>query len=168
MDDERYLSRSPTQISPPVQKEETKAASPQESKQELNEAIKGSGQVLTQATTALMLFPDTLTLDRAKLTITRRAFFSSSEVMSIRVEDILNAMVTIGPIFGSIKIVSRVMNAEKPYTINRFWRNDAVHLKRIIQGYVIALQRHIDCSALPTTELVTLLDKLGEDDHVSP
>jgi hypothetical protein len=87
--------------------------------------------------------------------------------MSIRIEDILNVTATIGPVFGSVKIVSRVMNSDKPYNIERFWRNDAIKIKRVIQGYVIALQRKIDCSALPAKELATMLEKLGEDDHIS-
>lgn len=166
MDDQRPES-VPSQTSPPVQKEEVKSATPEESRQELQEAIKGSNDVLATASTTLNVFPDTLTIDRAKLTVTKRSFFSSAEVMSIRIEDILNVTATIGPVFGSVKIVSRVMNSDKPYNIERFWRNDAIKIKRVIQGYVIALQRKIDCSALPAKELATMLEKLGEDDHIS-
>jgi hypothetical protein len=155
------------QISPPAQQSQPRVSTPFESKQELREAIKGSGQVLVTATTVLTPFPDTLTVDRAKLTVTRRSFFSSAEVMSIRIEDVLNVTTTLGPFFGSVKIVSRVMNTDEPsYTVGHFWRKDAVRLKRITQGYIIALQRNIDCSSLPTHELATMLDKLGEDDHI--
>jgi len=153
------------QTSPPVPETETREASPQETRQELKEAIKGSQEVLATATTTLTLFPDTVTVDRAKLTVTKRTFLQSAEVMSIRVEDILNVTATVGPFFGTIKVVSRVMNNEKPYTIGRFRRKDALRLKRITQGYVIALQRNIDCSSLGTNELTKLLDQLGEDDH---
>ncbi|HEY1835908.1 MAG TPA: hypothetical protein VGG13_03745 [Candidatus Saccharimonadales bacterium] len=160
-------NRQPTpQISPPVEEPEQKAATPEESKQELQEAIKGSNQVLATATTTLTLFSDTLTVDRAKLTVTKRTFFGTAEVMSIRIEDVLNVTATVGPILGSVKIVSRVLNTEKPYTVGRFWRKDALRLKRVTQGYIIALQRKIDCSSLPTKELAAMLDKLGEDDHV--
>jgi hypothetical protein len=153
------------QMSPPAQQPQASVSTPFESKQKLREAIRGSGQVLTTVTTALTPFPDTLTVDRAKLTLTRRTFFSTAEVMSIRIEDILNVTTTVGPVFGSVKIVSRVMNTEQPYVINHFWRKDAVRFKRITQGYIIALQRGIDCSALHSNELAAMLDKLGEDDH---
>src|SRR6266568_3618733 len=129
------------QASPPAADTQPRAATPEESRKELQEAIRGSRQVLATATTALSIFPDTLVVDRAKLTVTKRTFFSTAEVMS------------------------RIMNTEKPYIIGRFWRGDALHLKRVTQGYIIALQRHIDCSSLPTQELATMLDKLGEDDH---
>jgi hypothetical protein len=167
MNEQQQDPQPAPQISPPVQDQHPRASTPEESKEELQEAIVGSNQILVTATTMLTLFPDTLTVDRAKLTVTKRSFFSSAEVMSIRIEDVLNVTATVGPLFGSVKIISRVMNAEKPYVLGRFWRNEALRLKRITQGYVIALQRHIDCSSLPTRELAYMLDKLGEDDHAT-
>ncbi len=81
----------------------------QETKQELKQAIHGSHEVLATATTVFpfTLFPDTVTLDRAKLNITKRSFVSTAEVMSIRIEDILNVTASVGPVFGSLHIVSR-------------------------------------------------------------
>lgn len=145
--------------------ESPRQATHEESKKELLQAIEGSADILATATTTLTLFPDTLTLDRAKVTVTKRTFFQAAEVVSMRIEDILNVTATVGPLFGTVKVVSRVLNPEKPYVIGKFWREDAVRLKRIIQGYVIALQRRIDCSVMPTQELVGMLDKLGEDEH---
>lgn len=157
---------SPLQVSPPAQGESgSERASTQQTERELLQAIRGSNQVLASATTVFNLFPDTFTVDRAKLTVTKRRFFSMAEVMSMRIEDVLNVTTTVGPLFGSVKVVSRVLNTEKPYTIGKFWREDAIRLKRITQGYVIALQRNINCSSLPTQELIDMLDKLGEDDH---
>lgn len=155
------------QASPPAQGDEPRVMSPDEARQELKEAIQGSSEVLASSTTAFKIFPDTLTLDRAKLTVTKRTFFSTAEVVSIRIEDVLNVTAQVGPILGSIKIVSRVMSADKPYEIHGFWRNDAIKLKRVTQGYVIALQRQIDCSNLPTRELANMLEKLGEDNHTN-
>lgn len=154
-----------SQDSPPAQAQPAPPATPEETRQELEHAIKGSNEILATATTLLTIFSDTVTLDRAKLTLTKRTFFSTAEVMSIRIEDILNVTATVGPIFGSIKFVSRIFNSEKPYVINHFWREDALHFKRVTQGYVIAMQRGIDCSSLKTKELAEMLDKLGEDDH---
>lgn len=138
--------------------------SPGETRRELEQAVEGSEDVLASANTVLTIFPDTLTIDRAKVTVTKRTFFAAGEIVSMRIEDILNVTITMGPFFGIVKIVSRVLN-EKPYSIGKFWRHDAINLKRILQGYVIALQRHIDCSSLPTRELVHELYHLGEDNH---
>ncbi len=145
----------------------TQATHPETPKQELKQAIKESHQVLVSATTVfpVALFPDTITVDRAKLTIARRTFFKVAEVMSIRIEDVLNVTANVGPIFGSIKITSRIFSIEKPYTVDHFWREDALKVKRITQGYIIALQKEIDCSNLSTEELSSMLDQLGKDDH---
>ncbi|HUD05966.1 MAG TPA: hypothetical protein VMR18_03595 [Candidatus Saccharimonadales bacterium] len=137
----------------------------EESRQDMKDAIKGSNQVLLSATTTFTLFPDTLTLDRAKITVAKRTFYRIAEVTSMRIEDVLNVTAKVGPLFGSIKVVSRVMNNEEPNVIGLFRRDEAIRIKRIIQGYIIAQQRKIDCSSLPTNELIAMLDKLGEDDH---
>lgn len=139
----------------------------QQSKKELKRAIVGSESILVQASTVpvLTLFPDTFSLDRAKLTITKRWFFRMAQVTSLRIEDILSVTSTVGPFFGSVRIVARVMNNQKPLEIGPFWRDDAERMKRITHGYVIALQRQIDVSALSTSELARLLDELGQDER---
>lgn len=149
------------QISPPTEREMTA----EETRQELRQAIRGSNQILAQGTTVLALFPDTMTVDRAKVTITKRTFYRMAEVMSMRIEDILNATCTVGPVFGTVSIVSRVLNDDQSYTIGRFWRSEAKRLKRVLQGYVIALQRQIDCGKLETRELAAMLERLGADNH---
>lgn len=161
--EEKESTEAQSQMSPPVP--ESKSA--EVSKQELREAIEGSNQVLAQATTVLSLFPDTLTVDRAKLTIKKRTFFRAAEVMSMRIEDILNVTATLGPFLGNVKIASRVMNEDQDSTVGRFWRRDAERIKRITQGYIIALQREIDCSTLGTRELAGMLERLGADEHPS-
>jgi len=153
------------QVSPPVSDTQPRTMTPEESKEELQQAIAGSNDVLATANTVFTLFPDTITVDRAKVTATKRSFFRVAEVMSMRIEDVLNVTCTVGPFFGNIKIVSRVMNNDQATTIGRFWRGDAERVKRITQGYVIALQRNIDCSSLGSKELIDMLDQLGQDEH---
>lgn len=170
MNPQSQLPQTPAQYSPPVThpgNQPLASHSTEETKRELEHAIAGSHEVLCTATTVFLfaLFPDTFTLDRAKLTVTHRTFFGIADVMSIRIEDVLNVTAVIGPILGSVKIVSRIFNVEKPFTINKFKRNDALRIKRITQGYVIALQREIDCSNMPTPELAAMLEKLGTDAH---
>ncbi len=138
-----------------------------EAKHELREAIHSSHQMLAQAKTVfpMTLIPDTVTVDREKVTITTRSFIRTAEVMSTRIEDILNVTANVGPLFGSIKIVSRIFSPDKPYVIQHLWRDDAMKLKRIMQGYVIARQKEIDTEPLGTEELAKMLDQLGKDDH---
>jgi hypothetical protein len=169
MDDQEQQQgqQSKHQQSPPAQDASPKTATPEETVEELEEAIKGSNEVLATVTTVLPIFPDTVTLDRAKMTITKRTFFSSAQVMSMRIEDILNVTTTMGPLFASLRITSRVMSAGDPNVVGPFWRRDAIRFKNIAQGYVIALQREMDLSVLPKKELVDMLRQLGRDEHPS-
>ncbi|HET8670477.1 MAG TPA: hypothetical protein VFM05_07595, partial [Candidatus Saccharimonadales bacterium] len=124
----------------------------------------GSNELLAEATTVFpfTLFPDTVTVDRTQVTIAHRSFFAVGDITSIRIEDVLNVDTNVGPFFGSLKVYTRFFNTQKPYRINWLWRNDALRVKRILQGYLIATKKQIDCSALKTEELATMLDELGK------
>ena len=136
----------------------------QKAKEELTEAIGDSHDVLVRATTVFpfTLFPDTVTVDRTKVTVVHRDLFKAGEVLSIRIEDILNVTASVGPIFGSIKIATRFFDPSKPYNVHHFWRSDALKIKRILQGYLIARQQKVDTSVLSTKELAAKLDELGK------
>jgi hypothetical protein len=136
-----------------------------EEKHELHQVVEHSNQILVRADTVFpfTLFKDTVSVDRTKVTIIKRNFFMSSETISIRIEDILNVTTTLGPLFGSIKIVNRIFNTEKPTTVDHLWRQDAVRIKHILQGYVIAMQRDIDCSTLSKEKLIPMLAELGHE-----
>lgn len=134
-----------------------------ESALQLSQTISSAHEVLVTATTVFpfTLFPDTVTLDRAKLTISHKEFFWTGEVMSIRIEDILNVAADVGPFFGSLKIYTRFFQNDKPYSIYFLSRNNTLRIKRILQGYIIALQKNINCSTMPTSELAEMLHDLG-------
>jgi hypothetical protein len=136
----------------------------QKTAEELVEAIGTSHDILMRAKTVFpfTLFPTTISVDRTKISITERDFFKIGEVLSIRIEDVLNVTATVGPILGSIKIATRFFNPEKPYVVDMLHRSDALKFKRIVQGYLIARQQEIDCSTLPTKELAKMLDELGK------
>ncbi|MGK2896179.1 MAG: hypothetical protein ACSLEY_01055 [Candidatus Saccharimonadales bacterium] len=141
-------------------------AAPRVYQRTVGSLIKQSHQVLAMASTVILpnnLFPDTVVIDRTKVTIIRRNFFWSSDTISIRIEDILNVAVGIGPLFGSLTISSRVMNSTDHYEINYFWRSDAIHLKHILQGYVIAFHNNTDLNDLGLEELISTLDELGQN-----
>lgn len=144
----------------------TRSTAPTTQRQTVGSLIEQSHQVLASASTVILpnnLFPDTVVVDRTKVTITRRNFFWSSETISIRIEDILNVAVSVGPLFGSLTISSRVMNSTDHYEINYFWRSDAIYLKHILQGYVIAFHNGTDLSNMGLDELIRTLDELGRN-----
>jgi hypothetical protein len=133
----------------------------------LEKIVKQSHDVLASANTVfpVTLFPDTVFVDRTKVTIIRRNFFWSADVMSIRIQDVLNVSASVGPLFGSLTLVSRVMSTVDHFQINYFSRSDATHLKHIIQGYVIAQHNKLDTAHLSKEELIATLEELGHDSH---
>lgn len=135
-----------------------------EAEQALHRVVWDSDEVLVTADTISKLHKSTLTLNRAKLFAEKRSALGVIDDMSVRIEDVLNVNATLGPISGTIKIATRFNTPGTPYSIGPFHRKDVLELKRIIQGYVIALQRSVDLSALPTDELIAQLYEIGEDD----
>ncbi len=129
----------------------------------LDRAVWDSNEVLVSADT-IALHKSTLTLNRAKLFAEKRSALGTVNDISVRIEDVLNVRVTLGPISGTIQIATKFNTPGTPYSIGPFHRRDALRLKRIIQGYIIALQRKIDVSAIPTEELIVRLYDIGEDD----
>ncbi len=145
--------------------QEEKLQDKAEDLRKLNKIVTKSHEVLASATAVFPfeLFPDSVTLDRTKVTITKRSFFWTSEIISIRIEDILNVTTGLGPFFGSLTVASRVMNSVDQFKINYFWRKDAIEMKHVIQGYVIAHHNNIDVSHLSRKEMIETLSELGHD-----
>lgn len=136
----------------------------------IHEVVEQSREILMSARTVILpynLFPDTVTVDRMKVNITQRNFFWSEDVVSVRIEDILNVSTSLGPFFGSLRISTRVMNSIDHFEIRAFWKSDAIELKRIIQGYMIAVHEDIDTSSLNTERLIRKLKELGDEPHIS-
>lgn len=131
--------------------------------------VQRSHEVLAGARTIplpINLFPDSIIVDRTKVTITRRTFFWTSQVITTRIEDILAVTSNLGPLFGSLLISTRVMNSTDHYDVNYFWRKDAEYIKQIIQGYVIAQHNSIETKHLDRKELVDTLLELGRDSSI--
>lgn len=148
--------------------DQIKSAKLLDQREGLRKIVRKSHQLLAAAKTVILpinLFPDYVTVDRTKVTVTKRTFFWSSSVISIRIEDVLNVACSTGPIFGSLTISSRVMNSTDHYEIDYFWRKDAIYLKQLIQGYVIAQHNQIDTSHLNRKELIKTLLELGNDSN---
>lgn len=132
----------------------------------IRKIVKQSHEILAAAKTVPLpvnIFPDSITVDRTKVTIIKRTFFWTEQVITTRIEDILAVTSNCGPFFGSLIISTRVMNSTDHYEVNYFWRKDADFIKQIIQGYVIAQHNSIKTSHLEHDELVETLLELGRD-----
>lgn len=139
-----------------------------DAKEDLNAIVEKSHQFLAGAQTVILPmnpFPDTVVVDRTKITITKRSFFWSADVITVRIEDVLNVASSVGPFFGSLTISSRVMNSTDHYEVSYLLRKDAIYLKQIIQGYMIAQHNKIVTSHLDRQQLVATLLELGRDSN---
>lgn len=143
----------------------------QEKQQELNnirqlkQAVEKSNQVLATARTVfpVTLFPDSIIVDRTKVSIIKRDFFFTSNVISFQIEDILNVSCAVGPLFGSLTIASRVMSTIDHFNINYLWRHDALYIKNLIQGHIIAKNNKLETEHLSIKETIDALSELGKD-----
>ena len=124
-----------------------------------------SHDILFKANTAFPfnLFPDTVTVDREKLTMANRIFFLTAKITSVPIRDILNVEADVGPFFGSVHLTSRYFFTN-PRSVNFLHRHDALDLQRLVQGYILAHEQHLDCSKMNKEQLVTLLEDLGKGD----
>lgn len=131
--------------------------------EDLKELAEKSQDVLYEATTVwpFTLFPDTIKLDREKLTIANRAFWRVANITSVPVGEIMSAEVVVGPFFGSLHLTFRFF-ANNERRITFLWRHDAVEMQRLIHGYIIAHRREIDISSVNKKELIKLLTELGQ------
>lgn len=131
----------------------------------LKRMVEHSHEILARRNSVfpLDLFPDRVLVDRTKVTLIRRDFFWSQNVVSMQIEDILNISASTGPFFGSLSISIRVMNSVDHFEIQYLWREDAVFLKHLIHGYTIAKHSEIDTDSLKKDELVNMLCELGID-----
>src|SRR3990167_4314227 len=133
----------------------------------LSEVTSGSHDVLYKADSIFpfTLFPDTIILDREKLTIINRYFFSTSKTTTTPILDVINVEATTGPFFGSIHITLRDMPMD-PHSINYLRRSDAMALQCLVEGCVIAREREIDTDHIDRAELIALLKDLGSENSI--
>jgi len=107
------------------------------------------------------LFPDSINIDRRKITVIHRAFLGKSIVVSVPLADIHRVELSTGPFLGSLKIMAKFFD-DKPVTVGFLKKGDAFLVKRLLDGFIIANERNIDCSSMPKNELVAMLTGLGQ------
>lgn len=128
----------------------------------LEQAASNAQDVLAQAKAIFPfdLFPDTIIVDREKVTVNHREFFQVGEEISTQIHDVLNVEADTGPFLGSLKLWTRYFSQE-PLQVRYLPRDDTQKLKEILQGYIIAMKKDIDCSKFSLKELVPLLQQMG-------
>lgn len=131
--------------------------------QRLVSITEGSRDVLMSVNAVLPIqpSPNSICVDRQKLTIVHRTFFGSSDTISVQMDDIHNVEAFVGPFFGEIRIFSKYF-VNNVQSLPGLKRSDAIAIRRLIQGYMIAHHKGIDCSRIEKDRLVELLTELGK------
>jgi hypothetical protein len=129
----------------------------------LVELTESSQDVLYEANTVFpfTIFPDTIKLDREKLTIADRFFWRTAKITSTPISEIMSCEANVGPLFGSLHLTFRFFT-DNQRTLSFLWRKDALEMQRLIHGYIIAHRREIDTSNVDLEDLKTLLLELGQ------
>lgn len=107
------------------------------------------------------MFPDTITLDREKLSVANRSFFRVAKIITVPITSLISAEADVGPLFGSLKMTSKYfINTE--HSIHFLWRNDATEIHRLLQGFIIAQEKGLDVTDIELNDLKVLLHDLGQ------
>jgi hypothetical protein len=149
------MSTTPSQTIQPAQYQE---------RQKLKDMADNASEVLITATAVFPFdfFPNSITVDRSKVTLHKRIFFGHADAISVQIEDLLNAEVETGPLFATLKVYTRIPNIT-PLTIRYLPRKAAIDVQNLLEGFTIARAREIDCSAIPRQDLARQLIRLGHE-----
>lgn len=112
-------------------------------------------------------FPDTIVIDTTKLTISHKQFFATEFVTTIPLKDISD--VTIQTAFFMASLITKyipqanspVMNQAVEIKVSYLWRKDAIRVKNILKGVMVAKAENIDISKLSPKEVVTVIEEFG-------
>ncbi len=130
--------------------------------EKLRAVVKESHTILVKAHSVFpfQLFPDTINVDRHKLTIIRRQFFGIEQKVSVPLENVKNIEADLGPFFGSIIITSDLFINNTQH-LNFLWRDEAKKIQKLVQGAVVAQTENIDLNKIETIKLRSMLIDLG-------
>jgi hypothetical protein len=128
----------------------------------LQAVVRESHTILAKARSVFpfQLFPDSVNIDRHKLTIVRRQFFGIEQKVSVPLENVKNIEADLGPFFGSITVTSDLF-INNTQTVHFLWRDDARKIQKLVQGAVVAQGEGIDLNKIEVIQLQKMLIDLG-------
>lgn len=106
------------------------------------------------------LFPDVITVDRNKITISQNFFFFTRSVQSIVITDLLTIIVDETLLFARLQIVDRLFHQD-PIEVNTLLKSDARKLRWILEGLIIGKKEKIDFTKISNEELLPKLQRIG-------
>jgi hypothetical protein len=137
----------------------------QEQKSKLAKLADKTENILFEASTVFpfTLFPDTVIIDRTKVTVVIRNFFYTKRYFSLLLEDVRVAHVSTIPFFGTLTIEMKGLELrDYKKDIHFLRRGDAVRAQRIITGLITAREEEgVDLTVLSDAEVARLAEDIG-------
>ncbi len=143
---------------------EDQATKVEKDKQTVADMVKNSNRILMSVTSAWSIFPSSLVVEETRLTIIHRQLFSS-KVHSVDIKDISNIFVNTGILFAQITIISKTFEKNRVIIVN-LWKNEAILIRRIIEGLRMFVRENIDTTVYKKEELIDKLKKLSTTEIV--
>lgn len=120
-----------------------------------------TGQILMQFQTSFPfdLFPDRVTIDMNKVTISKREFFSSEIVTSIPAKEIKDISVSTAGFLATLTILTQ--SSPDPIVIEKIKKQDALRARRVLQALIMTEKENIQLTKVKTDNLVDKLETIG-------
>lgn len=131
--------------------------------QKLRELAEKSNTILLKVSTVwpFTFFKNDIIIDPYKVNIIYREFFWSEQIHSIMVKDILDVVIETSVFFATIRIVDQGYT-ENSVNIAYIKKDDALKVRKIIQGLVIAHRQAVDLSVLKPQHIKDQAEVLGQ------
>jgi hypothetical protein len=153
----------------PKETPKTKTPAPKETAavrtpaQKMEDIANKSDTVLLKVSTVwpFTIFKNDIIIDPYKVNIVYREFFWSEHIHSIMVRDILDVIVETSVFFATLKIVDQGYTANT-VDIEYLKRDEALKVRKIIQGLIIAHRQALDLSGINSSNIKDHVDQMGK------
>lgn len=131
--------------------------------------VKKSNRILVTISSHRLLFdffPDTLNVEESRITVITRNFFMSSQIHSVDIKDISNIFINTAPFFAQLVIVSKTF-AKNEIRIKYLWKDEAIYVRRVIEGLRAFDAKQIDTSTYTVVDLRAKLIQLSTTEIIT-
>ncbi len=129
----------------------------------LDTLVENSNQILYKTRTVFPfhLFPKEIIVDINKVSVLDRQLFDTGRIRSITIRTISDIFIDTGFLFAKLSIIDRDFT-ENSMHIDYLPRDEAVKIRRIIQGLMVGYEKGIDFTKLSAEEIVDKLEEIGK------
>lgn len=107
------------------------------------------------------LFPDSIYIDRNKISVHKHFFFFTKQLQSIMIRDTLTIVVEENLLFASLKIVDKVF-PQDTIQVRFLTKSDAKKVRWIVEALIVGLNENIDFTRIPNQDLIPKLLEIGK------